>query len=121
MEDSRGMMLVDACITEVLKHGLDDWIQAAEVASVVQSIQGGTSDADICDVALVVIAEILRGELMKAGDVTLDGFKEWSMTSTEALDRIAREWKALGRSPNLGEICWLSNTSEGDRRAQSSN
>ena len=69
--------------------------------------------------ALQVIAEVLRSDLMKAGDVTKDGFKEWSMTSTAALERIAREWNALGRSPNLGEICWLSNTSKGDRRAQS--
>lgn len=118
MESSRRMMLVDACIAEILKHGLDDWIQAAEVASIVQSIEGSSTSTDVCDASLAVIAGILHQELMRAGDVTVDGFKEWKMTSTEALDRISRDWKALGRFPNLGEICWLSNTSKGDQKAR---
>ena len=113
------MTTVDACATELLKRGLDDWIQAAEVASVVQSVDRQATSADIRRVALEVIDELLRGEFMKAGDVTSDGFTEWSMTPAEAIERIAREWSALSQSPELGEICWLSNTSKGDQRARS--
>jgi hypothetical protein len=110
---------VDACASEVLKRGLDDWIQAAELASVVQSVVGQPSIADIRRVALAVIDELVRGEFMKAGDVTSDGFTEWILTPAEAIERIAREWSALSQSPELGEICWLSNTSKGDERARS--
>jgi hypothetical protein len=55
---------------------------------------------------------------MNAGDVTLDGFKDWDTAPNEVLERVEREWVALGRAPNLGEICWLSNTEAGDKRAR---
>lgn len=110
--------MIDACVSEVLKRGLDDWIQAAEVASVAKSIQKQATSADVRRVALGVIAEVLQNELMTAGDVTNEGFSEWSVTSTEALERITKAWNALDRLPELGEICWLSNTSKGDQRAR---
>jgi hypothetical protein len=113
------MRSVDACVTEVVKRGLDDWIQAAEVAAVVQSANKQATSSDIRRVSLEVVAELVRGELMKAGDVTSDGFTEWSMTPAEAVERIVMAWNALGRSPELGEICWLANTKTGDLRARS--
>jgi len=109
---------LDACVREVLNRGLQDWVDAAEVAWVAQSVGGATAAGFAFELSIGIISNVLQEGLMVIGDVTGDGFKEWNMTSTEALDRIAREWKALGRSPNLGEICWLSNTREGDRRAQ---
>lgn len=113
------MTNIDACVTEMLKRGLDDWIQAAEVASVAKSVQKQTTSADIRRVALEVIAEVLQSDLMKAGDVTEEGFSEWNMTSDEALERITKAWNAVDGLPELGEICWLSNTSRGDERARS--
>jgi hypothetical protein len=119
VEGARPVTTVDRCATEVLKRGLDDWIQAAEVASVVQSIEEQPTSADIRRVALEVVDELVRGEFMKAGDVTSDGFTEWTVTPAEAIEMIVREWSALGRSPELGEVCWLSNTIKGDQRARS--
>jgi hypothetical protein len=69
------------------------------------------------DVALEVIAAVLRRGLMKAGDVTKDGFVEWNMMPDESLERITAGWNALAKSPELGEICWLSNTTLGDLQA----
>jgi hypothetical protein len=57
---------------------------------------------------LEVVDELVRGEFMKAGDGTSDGFIEWAMAPAEA----------IGRSPELGELCWLSNTIKGDERAR---
>ena len=117
MEGPHRMISVSNCVNDVLKRGLDDWVDAAELAHVVRS-NGCSTPTEVREIALMVIAELLHNELMQVGDVTYDGFKEWSVTSTEALDRIAREWNS-GKGPNLGEICWLSNTEEGDRRAKS--
>jgi hypothetical protein len=113
------MMHTDACIDEILKHGLDDWIQAAEVASIIMSIAGLSAFSDVRCASLVAIGRILHEELMVAGDVTVDGFNAWTMTPTQAFDAISREWSSLGRLPSLGEVCWLSNTPKGDARAQS--
>lgn len=117
MEGARPMTSVDEYIDEVLKRGLDDWIQAAEVVSVVRSSGGETSEARMREVALEVIAAVLRRGLMKAGDVTKDGFVEWNMMPDESLERITAGWNALAKSPELGEVCWLSNTSLGDLQA----
>lgn len=119
MEGTRPMSTLEVCATEVLKRGLGDWIQAAEVASVVQSVVMQPMNVDIRRLALEVIDELVRGDFMRAGDVTSEGFTEWPMTPAAAIQRITSEWNAISRSPELGEICWLSNTSKGDQRARS--
>ncbi len=119
MEGARPVTTVDTCAAEVLKRGLDDWIQVAEVVSVVQSVAKQPTNADIRRMALEVIEELVRGDFMRAGDVTSEGFTEWPITPTEVIQKITNEWNALSRFPELGEICWLSNTSKGDRRARS--
>jgi hypothetical protein len=114
------MTTLEECVAELLKRGLDDWIQAAEVASVVKSHSGQGMADSIDSMALEVIGQLLRRKLMIAGDLTPEGFAEWNMPAGAAVDRIVRDWKALGRSPDLGEVCWLCNTPEGDVRARGS-
>jgi hypothetical protein len=45
-------------------------------------------------------------------------FVPWQLTIPEALARIEREWRALGRDPSLGDICWFNNTPAGNERAR---
>jgi hypothetical protein len=62
---------------------------------------------------------------MELGDVdvageweTREGFRKWNLTDEEAISRVEREWKALGRNPGLWEICWLRNTDRGNVRGE---
>jgi hypothetical protein len=103
-----------ACVRDVLRRGLDDWIQAAEVVSVAISIGGASTEVDQRTLSLEIIRNVVENRLMTVGDVTGDGFHGWDLSEHDALVRIEREWLALGRRPNLGEICWLSNTEAGD-------
>lgn len=111
-------MNLTACIDEILLLGLDDWIQATEIASVARMVGGATTEDEARELSIKIINEVVQAGLMKAGDVRQGGFHEWDLVANEALERIKREWSALGRGPNLGEICWLSNTEEGDKRAR---
>lgn len=117
VEGEPQVISVDDCVDEVLKRGLEDWIQAAEVVSVVQSVAVAATCLEVRRVALEVIVELVRRELMKAGCLTLDGFVEWAMTPSDAAERIVEAWSTSDRLPGLGEICWLSNTKSGDLRA----
>jgi hypothetical protein len=110
----------DECIMQILRRGLDDWIQAIEVASVVRFCGTQSTPEGIERAALEVIGELLRRNLVKAGDVTAHGFSEWGMTADDAVEHIARAWNELGRSPDLGEVFWLCNTVEGDALARES-
>jgi hypothetical protein len=102
----------------VLIRGLDDWVDAAEVAWVVKDVLKLTADVEIRRVALEVIADLILQQLMTVGDVTNDGFSEWSVTPVKAVERIRATWSALVGLPRMGDICWLANTSDGNRRAR---
>jgi hypothetical protein len=36
----------------------------------------------------------------------------------EALERVESKWMKVEGGPNLGEICWMSNTEQGDQHAK---
>ena len=91
---------------------------AAEVAWLAKSLGDAETDEEILDVTLRAIRAVVEKELMQIGDVTDGGFFEWELTPEESLVRVQREWSALGRSPGLGEVCWLANTGAGDIRAK---
>jgi len=50
--------------------------------------------------------EIVVGEF-GGEDKETTSFIPWQASLTDALLRIEREWVALGREPNLGEIAWF--------------
>lgn len=110
---------LNECVEEVVIRAESDWIDAAEVVHVAISVGGAFSDEDVMRLSLAIVEVLLRDELAVVGDVTVqDGFVRWQMTSKDALDRIAREWADLNRSPNLGELFWLLATPSGDAKAE---
>jgi hypothetical protein len=111
-------MNLNACIEEILNRGLDDWVHAAELVYVTISVGGAVTDAEIRDLSIEILRKVVKEGLMEVGDLTTQGFHAWNLPADEALDRIEREWNSLGRPPDIAEICWLSNTEEGDKRAR---
>ena len=104
---------------KVLILGLDDWVMAADVVSVLVGAGIPIHDARSSHYALNVIEYLLSGGLMTAGDVTAEGFVPWEMDPSTAIALIKERWEELGGPPDLGDVCWLNNTDEGDARAES--
>ena len=109
-------MIIKECINDVVMRGCDDWLDACGVASVAINIGHTLSAEEIQNLSLKIIQEVVEQGLMEIGDLPDEGrrLKLWSMTPQECLDRVEREWKALGRNPSLGEVCWLQNTDRGN-------
>lgn len=114
-------MILKLCIDDLLMRGCDDWIQAAEVASVAIEVGGAESADKIRELSLRMIRQVVEQGLMELGDVDVagewaskEGFRKWDLPIQEALNRVAAKWTALGRNPNLWEICWLRNTDKGN-------
>jgi hypothetical protein len=109
-------MTIQACVDELVMRGCDDWVNAAEVTSVVKFTGHAQSEDEIRSLSLKLIREVVQQGLMEIGDLPDEGrhLKLWPITSQESLDRVEHEWKALGRNPSLGEVCWLQNTDKGD-------
>jgi hypothetical protein len=47
---------------------------------------------------------------MQVGHPTPDGrqFVAWGLPPDQAVSRIEREWAALGREPDIGEVAWFT-------------
>ena len=108
----------DECAKEILIRGLDDWIQAAEVASVARTVGGAKTNDEVRALSLSVVRDLLQHELMEPGTVEGRTFTPWSVSVRNAMLRIEAEWPSSKESPGLGEICWLNLTDRGVREAQ---
>ncbi len=111
-------MATSRMIDGLLLRGADDWVMATDVAWITKSAGGATTDEQILETAVRIIGIVVDQGLMKIGDVTGGGFFEWDLSPDEAVEKVEREWRALGRLPDLGDVCWLANTDAGDDRAK---
>jgi hypothetical protein len=107
-------------IDEILTEGEDDWVHLGVLVRIVKYATGLAGEDLLCK-TLGVIQHLVSSGWMVAGDIgdeVSPGFQPWSLTLAEALARIEREWRDLGRDPSLGDICWFANTPAGDERAR---
>jgi hypothetical protein len=102
----------------ILVSGLEDWVHLAEVAWLAKSEGGALTKEEGIRMALPTFRELLEKRLSGIGDVSDGGFIEWDLAIDEALERVRAEWEALDRDLWPGDICWLANTAEGNRRAK---
>lgn len=111
-------MKAKACIDELLVRGLDDWIQAAEVASVSRKAGGASSNPDCRALSLRIVRQLLDRGLFEIGLVNeLAGFVPWALSVDAIMQRIEGCWPEGSPSPELGECFWLRLTAEGERQA----
>jgi hypothetical protein len=99
---------------EILLHGIDDWVQMCEVASVARGVLPRASAEEIREKSVRAVGELREHGCVRVGDLTKAGFSSWVGDTAEIVGRIDAEWRALG-SPNLGDIGWLENTPIGNR------
>ncbi len=109
---------MDALLNKILMRGADDWVMACEVVSVAKAEGGASTEAEIRDLSIRLIRQLIKRGLVEIGDVTETGFRPWNLPVEEAMMRVERDWRMLQRSPSLGDVCWLQNTPEGDSRAK---
>jgi hypothetical protein len=109
------------CIDALLVAGKLDWVPMPEVAWIAKDVGGAKADDDIRRLSLDLIRELVTSGLMEIGDLpTAKGARQlsiWTGTREEWLGRLEREWLALGRNPELGDLGWLQNTLNGDEIA----
>jgi hypothetical protein len=113
------MTISNKLINEILIHGNDDWVMAAEVVSIVIEIEGTSykEKEKIKAISFELIRHVVHEELMTIGDVRKGVFKQWEVSMDEAINKVENKWESLGRNPDLGEVCWLCNTENGNRIA----
>jgi hypothetical protein len=107
---------------ELLDRGLDDILQLSEMASVARRHLGSPSETEVMRATTGIVGELMGAGYAIVGDVAKDDkgilyISSWNLGSTDTIKRIEDEWRALGRSPNLGDVCWLELTESGRAHA----
>jgi hypothetical protein len=108
---------------ELLDRGLSDMLQLSEMAWVARRDLSGTPDeGEIMRATTEVISELVGSGYAIVGDVAKDDegvlyVSSWSLESADTIKRIEAEWCALGRPPNLGDVCWLELSESGRAHA----
>lgn len=103
---------------KILQIGLDDWLYLAMVESVVHEDMPDLDDDELRETTIQIVQDLALSGLIEIGDLTGEGgrFVKWQISIPQAIDRIRREWLLLDQPISIGDVCWLSNTTEGDRR-----
>lgn len=93
---------------DVLANGIDDWVYAGWVHQIVR--RSGVADlAQLRELAVGLIAELIVSELVVPGDYDGDTHQPWKCSAGDAIVRITEEWLAWGDSaPTPGAIVWLA-------------
>jgi len=113
-------MKTDELADEILVQGLQDYLELAAIISIAHFEVGipfgpqmiarvSQSIESLVDQGFAIVGNI--------GKRTSDPLiTPWPGNAEEIRDRLVSEWKALGRRPNLGDVCWLSLTQLGRKR-----
>ena len=102
---------------EFLLLASDDFVYLAELPYYAARVLGVRGEEDERRAVLATVCELLHKGLWLPGELRADGFHSWSCSAGDALARIEREWRALGRPLTIGDVCWFANTPDADARA----
>ncbi len=72
-----------------------------------------TNEQERRKLVLSVLGTLLRDELIKPLDFIDGGFTELALPWEQVLERLEREWLALGREPSLGDLFVFVATEKG--------
>src|SRR5215213_8848177 len=103
-------MTPDDVLASLIDECRDDHVGLWEVVSAVRHDLGCDDPAEARGLTLRLVRQLLQERGMRVGHPAPDGrhFVPWGVPASEAMDRIEREWSALGRDPNIGEVAWFT-------------
>lgn len=107
---------MDRLKEQLLVAGLDDWLHLPDIAWAAK-LAGAKTKEQAIETAASAVRSLVEGGFMQIGEVSDGGFFEWDLGIDEALRRMKEGWLALEHEPAPGDVCWLSNTEEGNKRA----
>lgn len=100
--------MLDQVVKEMVAESTVDYIGLWQIVRGVQRHAPEASRQAQRAMASGVVAALIGGQGMVAGDLRDDGFHRWTETGKDAIARIEREWSLLDGEPTLGDVVWLS-------------
>jgi hypothetical protein len=103
-------MTPDDVLESLVEECHEDHVGLWEVVNAVQFDLGSTDPSETRALTLGLVQRLLQERGMQVGHPTPDGrhFVPWDLPPDQAVSRIEREWSALGREPDIGEVAWFT-------------
>lgn len=117
MERARSSL--DTAEEGILLEALEDHIGLWEFTAFVRRSLSTDNEVAIRSTVLALATELLERGVMVTGFPTTEGdFEPEDSELGETVERIEREWRELGRMPDVGEIIWFDLTESGEHYAR---
>lgn len=103
-------MTSDDILESLVEECHEDHVGLWRIVNAVRDDLGSTNPAERKALALRLVRTLLEDRGMQVGFPTRDGrhFLPWNVSADQAVSRIEKEWAALGREPNIGEVAWFT-------------
>jgi len=93
---------------EILDLGSIDYLDVWFISRAVRRLGLATGHEEVRELCLAALARLLRSGRLEAGDLIPPGeFARWQVPYADAIDRVRKEWEALDRPLQPGDIAWL--------------
>jgi hypothetical protein len=113
------------CIDELVMRGADDWVCTGDFVDVAAHIARAETPDEVERVAIELMREVVRQDLMRVGDLPEKDtgerprpLDEWSGGAEDWLGTISLEWPKRRGSAEYDVYCWFQNTERGEARAR---
>jgi hypothetical protein len=103
-------MTPDEILESLVHECQEDHVGLWRIVNAVRFDLGSTDPAQTRALALELVGSLLREREIQVGWPAPDGrhFLPWDLTPDQAIHRIEKEWTALGRDPDIGELAWFT-------------
>jgi hypothetical protein len=102
---------------EILRRGLDDILQLAELISIAYSAFHISMGSPMMKAIALSLHDLLVRNLVIVGNLDSSHLplvvSRWPGDPDSIVRRVISDWTALGHDPGLSEVCWLQLTDEG--------
>src|SRR5207245_3328951 len=99
-------------LQSLLEECRDDHVGLWRIVKAVRLDLGCRTPIEIRTMTVGLIRRLLEEHGALVGHPTADGreFVPWNLPPDQAVSRIEKEWSALGRDPNIGDVAWFTST-----------
>ena len=107
-------MTPDDVLESLAEECRTDHVGLWEIVDAVRFDLGSTKTSETRALTLRLVRRLLSERGMQVGYPAPDGrnFVAWDLPPDQAISRIDKEWSALGRDPNIGELAWFTSAEQ---------
>ena len=104
------MRNMESLKAQILAECRVDHVGLWAIIRAVRDLLGPNAEADVRPATLQLLRDLLHADLIQAGLPNRNGpgFAAWQTSTDETIMAIDRDWRGLGRDPDIGEIVWFT-------------